>query len=204
MNNRKVLISLIIVILTMGLFVLTGCTRQYKFDDIKNYAENVIGLKGYAKDYTIKERYSEVKDKDGYIDYHWYIKYKNIEFEIIDNTYYSNECVSNRLEDNFDSKVLDYFYSKYNNASKITYKIDSIYTKNTLMCDAADSQGVIDETKLRQGYDNIVDFLNTINFNEYPVKNISVAVTNGDKHVKWLSIYKDKHIKTFEEFKSGK
>lgn len=51
-------------------------------------------------------------------------------------------------------------------------------------------------------YNNIVTFVKTIDFDKYPVFNISVEVTNGSKHVKWLSIYHDNHIKSFDEFKN--
>ena len=129
MKNKVILIGLLIIILSIGLFILTGCTKKYVLADIKNYVENNIGIKNY----TMKERYTELKGEDGYEDYYWHIRYNQIDFDVIDNYYYGMESVSNRLENNFDEKVLDYYYGKYANASKITYKKDYVYEKNTLM-----------------------------------------------------------------------
>lgn len=194
-------VALLSAMLLTSLFALTGCTKKYGLADVKKYAEKTIGL----KDYTIKERYTSVKDADGHTDYYWHIKYNCVEFDIIDNHYYGTLSMTNRLEDNFDRTVVDYYYGLYNKANTITYDKDYVYYKNSLMSESADSQGNINETKLKQDYDNIVEFLKTIDFNTYPVKNISVEVikkdTNGNKHVKWLSIYQNNHIKSFDEFK---
>ena len=190
---RKIISNIFVVILLMALLLaLTGCV-QHSLKDIEDYAKNDIGIKGYK----IQNNYTEVKDKYGDLsDKYWHVKYKDIEFDIIDNFYSQGEFTLNELEDNFTESVLDYYYNKYDNANKITY--ESI-TKS-IICDVADSDGKIDETKLKQDYDNIVDFIKTIDFNTYPIKEIYVKITGKNNYVKWLLIYENNHINTFEEF----
>lgn len=167
-------------------------------NDIKDYIEKYIGITNYQISNDITEKIGD----DGYTDYYWNIKYKDIEFSVIKN-YYWGEWLTSYLYDNFDHKVMDYHYKKYNNSNKITYRKDYVYNENTLICEVANEQKEIDEKKLKECYNNIIEFINTIDFKQYPMHNISVEITNSNGHVKWLSIYHDNHIKTFEEFKKG-
>ena len=114
------------------------------------------------------------------------------------------ESTSNRLETDFDQKVVSYYYSIYSKASNIIYDRDLVFNKYTLMSQSSNVEGTIDEDQLKQDYDNIVEFLNTFDFKKYPVKNISVEVTtNGGRHIKWLHIYSDNKIVSFDTFKSS-
>ena len=46
----------------------------------------------------------------------------------------------------------------------------------------------------------MVNFINTIDFEQYPISRINVEITNDNTHVKWLTIYKDKRLNSFNEF----
>ena len=190
----------VFIILAIFLVMLTGCTKNYGRSDIKEYIEKNIGIKGYKL--AIKPMSKE--GTDGYTDYYWHVKYKDIEFDVIDDHFWGMESASNYLDDDFDQVVLDYFYEKYNNKYKITYKKDLVYGENKLICEVANEQKEINYDKLQDCYNNMVEFVRTIDFETYPMFNISVEVTNGSQHAKWLSIYHDNSIKTFDEFKNTK
>ena len=51
MKNKVFLMILLIIILSIGLIILTGCTQKYDLADIKKYVEKDIGI----KDYTIMD-----------------------------------------------------------------------------------------------------------------------------------------------------
>ncbi|WP_292475506.1 hypothetical protein [Methanosphaera sp.] len=190
----------IITILTICLITLTGCTTKYDRDDIIDYIENDIGIKNYL----LAEEAIEKKDDDGYTDYYWHVVYNDIEFDVINDYYWSMESLFNGLSSNFNQSALDYFYSNYNNKNNITYKKDYVLNnKNTLMCEVANEQKEIDYTKLQNCYNSIVEFVKTIDFQEYPIRYISVEITNGSKHVKWLTIYYDNQINSFDDFKNS-
>ena len=186
----------IFIIALLCLFILTGCVKNYWVGDIKEYLEKNIGIKNY----TLKTNPIYVKDDDGYTDKYWHVNYQNIEFDVIDDHRYGMESVTNSLITDFDNVVLDYYYGKYSNKESITYKKDYIYNENTLICEVADDDKNIDETKLRECFNNILYFLNTIDFIIYPVSNISVEITNSTGHVKWTNIYSNKQFKSFTEF----
>ena len=190
----------IITILTICLITLTGCTTKYDRDDIIDYIENDIGIKNYL----LAEEAIEKKDDDEYTDYYWHVVYNDIEFDVINDYYWSMESLFNGLSSNFNQSALDYFYSNYNNKNNITYKKDYVpNNKNTLMCEVANEQKEIDYTKLQNCYNSIVEFVKTIDFQEYPIRYISVEITNGSKHVKWLTIYYDNQINSFDDFKNS-
>lgn len=195
---KKISVLVAILLLFINLVFLTGCAKKQDVRDIKNYIENTIGIRGYTLSNTAEQK----NDKDGYTDYYWHVKYKAIEFDVIDNYYYGMESVTNTLQTDFDQKVLSYYYGNYPYSSNITYSNDLVYDKYTLISEAADEDGNINEQKLRIDYNNIVIFLNTIDFKQYPVKRISVeVVSSSNKHVKWLTIYQDGQIKSFDQFK---
>ena len=186
------------IIFAIFLVMLAGCTKNYFRSDIKEYIKKNIGI----KDYKLVINPIAKEDNHGYTDYYWHVKYKDIEFDVIDDHFWGMESATNYLEDDFDQAVLDYFYGKYNDKYRITYKKDLVYNRNTLICEVANEQKEINYGKLQDCYNNMVEFVKTINFELYPMFNISVEVTNGSKHVKWLSIYHDNGIKTFDEFKN--
>lgn len=190
---KKKLIALFVLLCLVGI---TGCTKNNGSNDIKNYLENTIGIKNY----TLSNNPTEKKDSDGYTDYYWHVKYKNIEFDIIDDYHYGMESVTNSLKSDYNQKVMDYHYSIYSNKNNITYKNDLIYGKQSLICDASDGNKIVDSTKLQQCYNNIVSFISTIDFNTYPMSSISVEVINGSKHIKWLSIVKNNKINSYNDF----
>ena len=199
--KKKLFLVSVISVLFISLFVLTGCTKKHTVDDIKDYIENEIGITNYKLD---KEP-TEKQDDDDYTDYYWHVKYKEIEFDIIDDYYWGMESLTNTLFDNFNIKAMDYYCENYSFPSKIKYEQDYTHTKkNTLMFEVANAQKEIDEEELRQCYNNIVDFFDTIDFDEYPISNISIEIVNETEHVKWLNIYHNGSLKSFEEFKNQK
>ena len=198
---KRVFFLVVLIILMFGIykFGFKGSKKQKSVnDDIKSYIENDIGIKNYILSDTPTERI----EKDGYTDYIWHVKYYDIEFDVINNYRYSLEFKTHSLESDFDQKVMDY-YAEHYISDKITYKKDYIYNENMIICEIANEQKEIDENKLEESYNNIVEFIRKFDFEKYPIKNISVEITNKAGHVKWLSIYQDNHIKTFEEFKNS-
>ena len=198
---KRVFFLVVLIILMFGiyLFGFKGSKKQNSVNnDIKSYIENDIGIKNYILSYTPTERI----ENDGYTDYIWHVKYQDIEFDVINNYYYSMESKTHRLDSDYEQKVMDY-YAEHYISDKITYKKDYVYNKNMLICEVANEQKEIDESNLKECYNNIVEFIRKIDFEQYPMKNISVEITNKAGHVKWLLIYQDNHIKTFEEFKNS-
>ena len=189
----------IIILLIVCLIALTGCTTKYNRDDISDYIEKEIGIKNFK----LTDKPDKKMGDDGYEDEYWHVTYKDIEFDVINNYFWGMESLANRLDNNFDQNVLDYFFSKYNNLNNITYKKSYVNNDKTLICEAANEQKEIDNTKLNNCYNNIIEFVNTIVFKDYPMKNISVEITDGSNHVKWKSIYHNNKIKSFDEFKNS-
>lgn len=193
--------SCIFVFLTvMSCLFLTSCTKKYEKKDVEDYLQNKIGISGYhLSDEVVK------KDEDGNEDYYYHVAYKDIEFDVVNDFYdvdnFGFESLTNQLRSNFDEVVKDYYYNRYSNKSSIVYDYDLVYHKKNLICSAANENKEIDENKLRHCYDSIYDFISTIDFANYPISNISVELTNDQAHVKWLTIYKDKKITTFDQFK---
>lgn len=184
------------IILLLSLFIVSGCIKKYDVNDIKDYIENNIGIKNYKLD----SNPDKIIDSDGYTDSYWHVKYKDIEFDVVDNHHYGMESVTNNLQSDFNKKALDYYYNKYTNKSSITYTIDYIYKEKSLICNVANDNKEIDNTKLQQCYNNIIDFVNTIDFKTYPIKSISIEITNNNGHVKWLTLYSNNKLKSFNEF----
>lgn len=198
---KRVFFLVVLIILMFGIykFGTKGSKKQKSVnDDIKSYIENDIGIKNY----TLSDTPTERIENDGYTDYIWHVKYQDIEFDVINNYRYSVEFKIHSLESDFNQKVMDY-YAEHYISDKITYKKDYIYNENMIICEIANEQKEIDENKLEESYNNIVEFIRKFDFEKYPIKNISVEITNKAGHVKWLSIYQDNHIKTFEEFKNS-
>lgn len=124
------------ILLIVGLvFVLSGCTKNYKRSDIIKYVRNEIGIKNF----TVSRTYIVKEDYDGYDDRYWtvYDNANNVEFTVLDDYYYSSEMTNNNLENDYYEK----FYIKYAkslNDQNVTYKVDeAVYGLDTvkIYCD---------------------------------------------------------------------
>ena len=193
-------ISIIMFITIFSCLLLSACTKKYEKEDIEEYLQNTIGISKYQ----LSEKTAR-KDEEGNEDYYYHVIYKDIEFDVINDYYtidtFGAQTLTNTLTSNFNEVVKDYYVNHYYNRSNIIYENDLVYHKKNLICIAANEDKEIDENKLKICYDNLLDFISTIDFNSYPITNISVELTNQNTHVKWLSIYKDKKIASFYEFK---
>lgn len=96
-------------LLIAGILFLTGCTTNYKREDIEEYVQRQFGL----KDFAVSEEYRICADDDGYDDKIWSVKdnHTGMTFHVIDNYYWSTEWMDNRLEDDYDAALL-HFISK--------------------------------------------------------------------------------------------
>ena len=192
------------ILLLLCLLIVVGCSsvKERNREDIVSYLESTIGIKGY----DLANEAKEIEGNDGLVDYYWQVKYKDIEFNVIDDYHIIDSLgakkTQNDLTSNFNQEVFDYYYSIYGDINSITYKTDYIYGKKTLICEVADEQKNINNDKLEQCYNNIVNFINTFDFTTYPLKVITVEITNSTGHVYWYKIY-DKRVLTFSEFKNN-
>ncbi len=191
--------KIFIITIIACLFTLVGCTKDYDEEDVNDYIKDTIGIKNYSLDKNPKEK----TDSDSYTDYYWHVKYEDIEFDVIDNYFYGLERVENKLETNFDQKVLDYYYSIYSETYNLKYKIDNEFNINVLTCEVANEQKEIDYKELQNCYNNIYKFIKTIDFKKYPISTIDVKISNKTDHVKWLHVYKNNKILSFDEFKKS-
>ena len=153
--KKKIFLSLLV-----SLFVLTGCdvSENKESTDVNSYIENEIGIKNY----TLSSNSTEVIDEGGRTDYYWHVKYDNIEFDVIDDYYVSNDFgvsnTRNSLRSNFDYNVLKYYYNNYSYKDIVVYESDS----HNIICDIADENKHVDESKLRTCYNNSIDFINIL------------------------------------------
>ena len=185
----------ICLLLVMLLFI-TGCVKNYSNKDINNYIKNTIGISGYQLGDSRK-----VVDDDEYEDTYWDVKYKDIKFVVYDDRSWKGEGLSSYLRTTFDDVVINTYYNKYSKKDTLLYTQDYVYHKNHLTCNVADDNKIVDEVKLKECYDNIYDFISTINLNDYPLSSVLVAITNSTSHVRWTYIINNKKILTYNEFK---
>ena len=190
---------ILLFILAISIITLVGCAKKNERSNVNNYISKEIGI----SDFELANEAVEKKDDEGYTDYYWHVKYKNIEFDVVDNYKYVGENLTNSLESDFDIKVIEYYLSKYKNKSSIILGHDDIYDQEVLFCEAGTYQGEIDDTKLRTCYNNLVDLFKTIDLKTYPISYIPIKVTNGTKHIKWLQFYKNNHLNSYNEFRES-
>ena len=189
MKKFRLLICLVAVL------IIVGCAKAKTESDVEKYLEETIGI----KDYTLGEK-KEFKDEvNDYTDYYWEVKYKSIEFTITDYYYYSHEHTENKLITDYPEKVIEYHLNKYPNRYNIIFDnpVDVPNEDKSFICNI---NGESDNYSLRNCYDNIVNFLNTIDFKTYPMGKINVQVVNNNRHNRWLTIYDNKEIKSFQDF----
>lgn len=192
MNKQFLFFILLLVVI---LILITGCTTENNNNNIKSYIEDKIGL----KDYVLASEPVKKEGDDGYTDDYWHVKYKSIEFDVCNNYFYGREWTENQLEDDFNDKVLKYYYNQYLALSKSSFFID----EGHIECTYTDPNQQIE----RKTFDDLVDFIKTIDFNEYPLHKILVKTkkltSNGISYDWWISIYENGKIDSYEEFLKG-
>ena len=176
--------------------LLTGCSKKHNRSDVISYIETKLGLKGYE----LSDKFEEVKDSEGYTDYYWHVKYKDIEFNVIDNYYYSMESISNSIMSDYEETVIKYYINKTNSTVRYEKRNNNA---SSFVCAAAYDDKYINDGLLYNCYTNLKRLLNNIDFDSYPIDKLSVdIITGSDKHVIWLPIYENEKILNFDEFKN--
>lgn len=107
MRKSKILIVLLCCVLLMG-----GCVKDYDRNDIIQMLKDTYDLKKF----TVSREAEEVTGDDGYTDYLWTVRMQDdseIVFHVLDNHFWGMESLSNRLDSDYDSAVLQYLFQEY-------------------------------------------------------------------------------------------
>ena len=151
--------KLIILVAIFFVFV-TGCLRNYfqnekeYKDEIKEYIEEKIGLKKYK----LSDNYETVKGEDTYTDKIWTVEDENgIKFHVIDDFYWANVSLSNRLENDYDKTVFLKYYEELDKKDSIKLEDVTEYT-SMLVCSYSNKNELVDcFDSLRTYYDFYYD-----------------------------------------------
>ena len=135
------------ILIIMFLVLLTGCSTAHSYDDVDKYIKEEIGISNYE----LSKEYKEVLDSESVKDNYWHVKYKDIEFDVIDN-FHKNNDVKNNIEDTYYESLFGMYLRDVENKN---FNFEEVYEKNKFTCNAANYEKEIDYDRLQKCYDSL-------------------------------------------------
>lgn len=109
-----------LLIVSLCIVFISGCTTDYDRKDIIEYVEDTLGITNF----TVASSSYTIEDNEGYTDNIWDITMNDtgVTFHVIDDFGWGLESVSNYLWDDYNSNVLEYLSDKLPNFNYLTYE----------------------------------------------------------------------------------